>query len=78
MAPPILLGRVWGVSTLYDLGAGILSWATAFPNCEFEDGSTVGELMHDGHGMLLDFDGNAAMKILTSEYDGRIQYVSGR
>jgi 2-polyprenyl-6-methoxyphenol hydroxylase-like FAD-dependent oxidoreductase len=71
-------GRVWGVSTHYDLEGRHPLVGHSVPNCEFEDGSTVGELMHDGQGMLLDFDGNAALKTLTSEYGGRVKYVSAR
>jgi hypothetical protein len=39
---------------------------------------SIGELMHDGQGILLDFDMNASLKTLTSEYGDRIKYVSGR
>jgi len=43
-----------------------------------EDGASIGELMHDGRGMLLDFDGNTSLKTLAGEYGGRIKYVSSR
>jgi 2-polyprenyl-6-methoxyphenol hydroxylase-like FAD-dependent oxidoreductase len=47
------------------------------PNFEFEDGTTIGGLMHDGKGILLDFERNASLKTLAGEYDDRIKYVSG-
>jgi hypothetical protein len=34
--------------------------------------------MHDGQGILLDFDGNASLETLASEYGDRMKYVSGR
>jgi hypothetical protein len=34
--------------------------------------------MQDSQGMLLDFDGNASLKALASEYGGRIKHVSRR
>ena len=71
-------GRVWGVSTHYDLGGGHPLVGRSVPNFEFEDGATISDLMRDGRGILLDFDGNTSLKTLTSEHGDRIQYVSGR
>jgi len=48
------------------------------PNFEFEDGTTIGELMRAGRGMLLDFDGNASLATLASEFGARVKFVSGR
>ena len=73
-----IAGRVWGVSTHYDLGGDHPLVGHSVPNFEFEDGTTIGELMHDGQGMLLDFNRNASLKTLASEYGDRIKYVSGR
>jgi len=33
--------------------------------------------MHDGRGMLLDFNMNASLKTLANEYSDQIRYVSG-
>jgi 2-polyprenyl-6-methoxyphenol hydroxylase-like FAD-dependent oxidoreductase len=71
-------GRVWGVTTHYDLGSGHALVGHSVPNFEFEDGTRIGEFMHDGQGMVLDFDGNASLKTLANEYGDRIKYVSGR
>lgn len=48
------------------------------PNFEFEDGTTVGELMHGGQAILLDFKGNASLQTLAGAYGDRVRYVSGR
>ncbi|RYG56021.1 FAD-dependent oxidoreductase, partial [bacterium] len=69
-------GRVWGVHTHYDLGGDHPLVGHSVPNFELEDGTKIGELMHDGQGMLLDFDRNASLKSLASEY-GEMKYVSG-
>ena len=70
-------GRVWGINTHYDLGDHPLT-GYSVSNFELTDGSTVGELMHDGRGILLDFDGSDSLKALAAEYGYRIKYVSGR
>lgn len=63
-------GRVWGVHTHYDLGGGHRLVGRSVPNFEFEDGTTVSELLRDGQGVLLDFDGHAALESLAREYGG--------
>jgi hypothetical protein len=70
--------RVWGVFTRYDLGGDHPLVGHSAPNFEFDDGATIGELMHGGQAMLLDFESNASLKTLPSEYGDRIKYVSGR
>ena len=71
-------GRVWGVTTRYDLGGDHPLVGHSVPNFEFEDGTTIGELMRDGQGMLLDFNRNASLETLASEHGDRIKFVSGR
>jgi 2-polyprenyl-6-methoxyphenol hydroxylase-like FAD-dependent oxidoreductase len=71
-------GRVWGISTHYNLGGDHPLTGHSVPNFEFEDGATIGELMHDGQGILLDLDMNASLKTLAGEYGGRLRYVPGR
>jgi hypothetical protein len=73
-----MAGRVWGVFTQYNLSGVHPLVGHSVPNFEFEDGSTIGELMHDGQGILLNFDRNASLKTWASEYGDPINYVSGR
>ena len=70
--------RVWGISTHYDLGGGHPLVGHSVPHFELEDGTTIGELLHAGHGVLLDFEANAFLKTLASAYGSRLKYVSGR
>jgi hypothetical protein len=71
-------GRVWGVSTHYNLGGRHLLAGHSVPNFELEDGTMIGGLMQNGQGMLLDFDRNASLKTLAGEYGDQIKYVSAR
>ena len=71
-------GRVWGVNTRYDFGAEHPLIGRSAPNFEFADGTTLGEIMRDGRGMMIQFDGNDAAKTLASEYGDRIKFMSGR
>jgi 2-polyprenyl-6-methoxyphenol hydroxylase-like FAD-dependent oxidoreductase len=73
-----IAGRVWGVFTHHEVGGGHSLVGHSVPNFEFEDGARIGEFMHGGHGILLDFELNASLKTLASEYGDRIKYVSGR
>jgi FAD binding domain len=73
-----IAGRVWGVFKQYNLGGDHPLVGHSVPNFEFEDSATIGELMHNGQGILLDFDRNASLKTWASEYGDRIKYVSGR
>ena len=73
-----IAARVWGVFTHYDLGGDHPLVGHSVPNFESEDGATIGELMHDGQAMLLDFESTASLKTLASKYGDRIKYVSGR
>lgn len=71
-------GRVWGVSTHYDLGGDHPLVSYSVPNFEFKDGVTIGELMHGGNGVLLDFTRDASLEDLASKYGDGMKYVSGR
>ncbi|RAJ37306.1 2-polyprenyl-6-methoxyphenol hydroxylase-like FAD-dependent oxidoreductase [Pedobacter cryoconitis] len=69
-------GRVWGLSTHYDLGSDHPLTGYSVPNFEFEDGTTIGGLMHDGQGILLDFKKNTSLQTLAGKYSDRIKYIS--
>ena len=72
-----IAGRVWGIFTRYDLGGDHPLVGRSVPNFKFGDGTGIGELMHDGQGILLDFTGNTSLKTLTGEYGDGIRYISG-
>jgi len=70
-------GRVWGIFTHYDLSSDHPLAGYSVPNFEFENGAKIGDLMHEGQGILLDFGMNDSLKTLASEYGDRIKYISG-
>ena len=57
-----MAGRVWSLFTQYNLGGDHPLVGHSVPNFEFENGAIIGELMHDGQGVLLDFNGNTSLK----------------
>jgi len=73
-----IAGRVWGINTHYDLGDTHPLTGHSVPNFELEDGTTIGDLMHDGVGILLDFDTNASFQALAEELGGQVKYVRGK
>jgi hypothetical protein len=68
---------VWGVHTHYNLGGHHPLAGHSIPNFEFEDGTTIGELMRDGKGILLDFKMNASLETLECKYSSQLKYISG-
>ena len=70
--------RVWGIFTRYDLGAGHPLAGLSVPNFEYEDGTRVGDLMHGGRALLLDFTGDAARQACAAACGERVQYVAAR
>ena len=73
-----MAARVWGIFTHYDLGGSHPLTGHSVPNFEFENGAKIGEFLHDGQGVLLDFENNFSLASLASEYGERMKYVSGR
>lgn len=71
-------GRVWGVSTRYDLGNSHPLIGCSVPNFTFADGTTIADLMYHGRGILLDFDESALPKTLAEAYGDQIKYISGQ
>jgi 2-polyprenyl-6-methoxyphenol hydroxylase-like FAD-dependent oxidoreductase len=69
-------GRVWGIFTHYDLGESHPLAGRSVPNFQFEDGTSIGEHMHDGRGILLDFDEHASLKTWTTQYGDKLRYIS--
>lgn len=69
-------GRVWGVDTRYNLGDSHPLVGRSVPNFQLEDGTTLGDFMRDGKGILLDFEAKASLESLARDYG--LTYVSGR
>ena len=68
--------RVWGVSLRYDLGGEHPLAGRSCPDFEFRNGTTVGTLLRDGTGLLLDFGGPAPLRALDGLWGDRVRYVA--
>ncbi|WP_322029528.1 FAD-dependent monooxygenase [Paraburkholderia sp. J76] len=68
--------RVWGVSLRYDLGGDHLLAGRSAPDFELIDGTTVGSLLRDGKGLLLQFDRNASLQALASVWRKQVTYIA--
>ena len=73
-----MAARVWGIFTRYELPGDHPLVGCSVPNFELEDGTRIGDLMHDGLGILLDFDGEPEREDLARLYAGRLKYVAAR
>lgn len=70
--------RVWGVSLHYDFGQAHTHPMVGYsvPNFAFDGEVTLGDLMHQGQWMLLDFDRIDSLHALANKFTGQINYVS--
>ena len=71
-------GRVWGVSSRYNLGGKHPMTGHSVPNFELEDGRKIAEFMQDGKGILLDFSSSPLLKAIAAEYDEQLKYISSQ
>jgi len=70
--------KISGVSTHYNLGDGHPLIGYSAPDFEFEDGGRLGDLLHDGRGVLLDFRSSASLAAACAGLQNRLRYVSAR
>jgi hypothetical protein len=68
--------KISGVSLHYDLGGGHPLVGRSAPDFELDDETRVGDLLHDGRGLLLDFTANESLETLCSKRQDRLRYVA--
>src|ERR1700744_6121265 len=68
--------KISGVSLRYDLGEEHPLAGRSAPDFELEDETRVGDLLHDGRGLLLDFTANKSLETLCSKRQDRLRYVA--
>ena len=71
-------GRVWGLGTRYPLAGAHPLVGYSVPNFQLADGSTVGELLREGRGLLLDFEGNDSLQVWASMFGDQLRYAAGQ
>ncbi|MGB6726029.1 MAG: hypothetical protein WBE74_08980 [Terracidiphilus sp.] len=60
----------------YDLGGSHPLIGRSAPDFELEDGSRLGDLLHDGRGLLLDFRSGVSLAAVCTGLQDRLSYVS--
>ncbi|WP_433974797.1 FAD-dependent monooxygenase [Tunturiibacter lichenicola] len=68
--------KVSGMSMRYNLNGDHPLVGCSAPDFEFEDGTRLGELLHDGKGLLLDFAESKELSTLSHTWKKRLDYVS--
>ena len=69
--------RVCGVSLRYDLGDQHPLVGRSCPDFELADGTRLGSLLREGHGLLLDFGRPASLQALDGLWGDHVRYVAG-
>jgi hypothetical protein len=77
-ATTYFVGKISGMSMRYNLPGDHPLIGCSAPDFEFEDGARVGELLHDGKGLLLDFTEAGELHALGQTLLDRLKYVSAR
>lgn len=67
--------KISGMSLRYQLPGDHPLIGRSAPDLEFENGTRLGELLHDGTGLLLDLSGKAELASLTQSWAERVKYV---
>lgn len=67
-----------GSSIRYDLGDEHPLIGRSAPEFRFEDGSRLGDLLHDGRGVVLDFSTGERLRDSAAGWESRIRYAAGR
>ncbi|MFD0352351.1 FAD-dependent oxidoreductase [Streptomyces sp. NPDC127110] len=70
--------RLSGSWIRYDLGSEHPLVGRSAPDFRFEDGSSLGDLMEDGRGVVLDFSTDRRLRASVTGWEGRIRYAAGR
>ena len=70
--------RVWGMSLRYELGDSHPLVGCSVPDFGLLDGTTVGQQLRNGHGLLLEFDVGTSLKAVANRWGDRIVHVAGK
>ncbi|MFF0227002.1 FAD-dependent oxidoreductase [Streptomyces sp. NPDC004629] len=69
--------RTSGLFNRHDVGNTSLLAGSSAPDFRFDDGTRLGDLMHQGEGVALDFTADGALQGAAQGWAGRIRYASG-
>jgi 2-polyprenyl-6-methoxyphenol hydroxylase-like FAD-dependent oxidoreductase len=68
--------KISGVSLRYHLAGDHPLIGRSVPDFEFDDGCRVGALLHDGVGLLLDFERSEKLRTLSQKWPERLKHVA--
>jgi hypothetical protein len=68
--------KISGMSLRYELPGDHPLIGRSAPDLEFDDGTRLGELMHDGTGLMVELSSNAEAASLIQTWAGRVKYVA--
>ncbi|WP_433577118.1 FAD-dependent oxidoreductase [Nocardia brasiliensis] len=68
--------RSSGASIRYDLGGTHPMIGRSAPDFRFDDDTRLGDLTHDGRGVLLDFGADPSLRTAIAAWSNRIRYVA--
>jgi 2-polyprenyl-6-methoxyphenol hydroxylase-like FAD-dependent oxidoreductase len=77
-ATSYFVSKMSGMSMRYNLPGDHLLIGCSAPDFEFEDGTRLGELLHDGKGLLLDFTEARELYALGQTRSERLKYASAK
>ncbi|MEV6345513.1 FAD-dependent monooxygenase [Actinoplanes sp. NPDC051851] len=69
--------RLSGQANRYDLGSDDPLVGRNAPDFRLKDGTRLGDLLHSGHGVLLDFTPSALFRDAAEPWSARIRYACG-
>jgi 2-polyprenyl-6-methoxyphenol hydroxylase-like FAD-dependent oxidoreductase len=70
--------KISGMSLRYELPGDHPLIGHSAPDLEFDDGTRVGDLLHDGTGLMVELSGNAEAASLIQAWAGRVKYVAAQ
>ena len=70
--------KVSGIALRYNLPGEHPLIGRSAPDFEFEDGSRLGEFLHEGRGLLLDFSESRERNALCRKWSERVSYMPAR
>jgi len=70
--------KISGISLRYNLPGDHPLIGRSAPDFEFEDGTRLGDYLHDGSGLLVDLACNEELGALSQRWSGRVKYHSGK
>ena len=68
--------QLWGVSLRCELGESHALAGRSAPDVAFDDGTRLADHLHDGRGLLVEFDASAPLRSLAAGWGDRVRHVA--